>query len=37
LRLVDYTWTVVRFAGSRGLPATATAWRDAIFQKPLSF
>ena len=31
------TWTVVRFAGSRGLPATATAWRDAIFQKPLSF
>jgi hypothetical protein len=31
------TWTVVRFAGSRGLPATATVWRDAIFQKPLSF
>jgi uncharacterized membrane protein (UPF0182 family) len=21
------TWTVVRFAGSRGLPASATAWR----------
>ena len=31
------TWTVVRFAGSRGLPAAATAWQDAIFQKPLSF
>jgi uncharacterized membrane protein (UPF0182 family) len=31
------TWTVVRFAGSRGLPPGATAWRDAIFQKPLSF
>jgi uncharacterized membrane protein (UPF0182 family) len=31
------TWTVVRFAGSRGLPATATAWHDAVFQKPLSF
>jgi len=31
------TWTVVRFAGSRGLPAAATAWHDAIFQKPLSF
>ena len=31
------TWTVVRFAGSRGLPAVATAWHDAIFQKPLSF
>ena len=31
------TWTVVRFAGSRGLPAAATVWRDAIFQKPLSF
>jgi len=31
------TWTVVRFAGSRGLPAAATAWRDAVFQKPLSF
>src|SRR5579872_5679553 len=31
------TWTVVRFAGSRGLPAAASAWHDAIFQKPLSF
>ncbi|MBZ5583905.1 MAG: UPF0182 family protein [Acidobacteriia bacterium] len=31
------TWTVVRFAGSRGLPAAVTAWHDAVFQKPLSF
>ncbi|MGA2194012.1 MAG: UPF0182 family protein, partial [Bryobacteraceae bacterium] len=31
------TWTVVRFAGSRGLPAAATAWRDTVFDKPLSF
>jgi len=31
------TWTVVRFAGSRGLPPAATAWHDAVFQKPLSF
>ncbi len=31
------TWAVVRFAGSRGLPAAATAWHDAIFNKPLSF
>jgi uncharacterized protein len=31
------TWTVVRYAGSRGLPAAATAWHDAVFQKPLSF
>src|SRR5215469_13580347 len=31
------TWTVVRFAGSRGLPATATVWHDAVFGKPLSF
>jgi uncharacterized membrane protein (UPF0182 family) len=30
------TWTVVRFAGSRGLPA-ATAWHDAVFNQPLSF
>ena len=30
-------WTVVRFAGSRGLPAAATTWRDAVFDKPLSF
>ncbi|HXK01766.1 MAG TPA: UPF0182 family protein [Verrucomicrobiae bacterium] len=31
------TWTVVRFAGSRGLPAAATAWHDAVFGKPLAF
>ncbi len=31
------TWTVVRFAGSRGLPAAATAWHDAVFGRPLSF
>jgi len=31
------TWTVVRFAGSRGLPAAATAWHDVIFNRPLSF
>src|SRR5665647_1545632 len=31
------TWTVVRFAGSRGLPAATTAWHDAIFNQPLSF
>ncbi|MBZ5624882.1 MAG: UPF0182 family protein [Acidobacteriia bacterium] len=31
------TWTVVRFAGSRGLPAAATAWHDSVFLKPLSF
>jgi hypothetical protein len=31
------TWTVVRFAGARGLAPAATAWRDAVFQKPLSF
>ncbi len=31
------TWTVVRFAGSRGLPASTAAWHDAIFLKPLSF
>ena len=30
-------WTVVRFAGSRGLPAAATAWHDAVFNQPLSF
>jgi uncharacterized protein len=30
------TWTVVRFAGSRGLPA-ATEWHDAVFGQPLSF
>ncbi len=31
------TWSVVRFAGSRGLPAVATAWHDPVFAKPLSF
>lgn len=31
------TWTVVRFAGSRGLPAAATGWHDAVFGQPLSF
>jgi uncharacterized membrane protein (UPF0182 family) len=31
------TWAVVRFAGSRGLPAVTTAWHDVVFQKPLSF
>ena len=31
------TWTVVRFAGSRGLPAAATVWHDAVFGRPLSF
>ena len=30
-------WTVVRYLGSRGLPAEATAWRDPIFGSPLSF
>jgi uncharacterized protein len=31
------TWTVVRFAGSRGISAAATGWHDPVFQKPLSF
>ncbi len=31
------TWTVVRFAGSRGLPAAASGWQDTVFGKPLSF
>ncbi len=31
------TWTVVRFAGSRGLPAATSSWHDAVFLKPLSF
>jgi uncharacterized membrane protein (UPF0182 family) len=34
--LID-NWTVVRYAGSRGLPAAATAWHDAVFGQPLSF
>ncbi|HUB31631.1 MAG TPA: UPF0182 family protein, partial [Bryobacteraceae bacterium] len=31
------TWTVVRFAGSRGIAAGATGWHDPVFQRPLSF
>jgi uncharacterized protein len=31
------TWAVVRFAGSRGLPAATSSWHDAVFLKPLSF
>jgi len=31
------TWTVIRFAGSRGLATPATAWHDAVFARPLSF
>ena len=31
------TWTVVRFFGSRNLPAQATTWQDAVFGLPLSF
>src|SRR5262245_4569602 len=31
------SWTVMRYAGSRGLPAATTAWHDAAFGKPLSF
>jgi uncharacterized protein len=31
------TWTVVRFAGSRGLAASTSAWHDAVFHQPLSF
>jgi uncharacterized membrane protein (UPF0182 family) len=30
-------WTVVRFAGSRGLVAAAAGWHDSVFQQPLSF
>ncbi len=28
---------MVRFAGSRGLVASAAGWRDSVFQQPLSF
>src|SRR5262249_52473340 len=31
------SWTVMRYAGSRGLPAATAAWHDAAFGKPLSF
>ncbi|MDQ6699423.1 MAG: UPF0182 family protein [Acidobacteriota bacterium] len=30
-------WTIVRYLGSRSLTADATAWRDTVFGKPLSF
>jgi len=31
------TWTVVRYLGSRNLPAGAAAWHDPIFNRPLAF
>ena len=31
------TWTVVRYFGSRSLSASATAWHDPIFGRPLAF
>ena len=31
------TWTVIRFAGSRGLATSSAAWHDAVFARPLSF
>jgi uncharacterized membrane protein (UPF0182 family) len=31
------SWTVVRFAGSRSLPSTASSFHDVVFAKPLSF
>jgi uncharacterized membrane protein (UPF0182 family) len=31
------TWTVVRYAGARGLAADPSAWRDAVFGRPLAF
>src|SRR5215472_11421421 len=31
------TWTVVRYAGSRGLPASTAVWHDPIFGQPLAF
>src|SRR6202795_101502 len=33
---IDY-WTVMRFFGSRGLAAPATAWRDQVFSRGLPF
>ncbi len=30
-------WTVVRYLGSRSLTGDPSAWRDTVFQKPLSF
>ena len=31
------TWTVVRYFGGRDLAGAATAWRDPVFDNPLSF
>jgi uncharacterized membrane protein (UPF0182 family) len=31
------TWTVVRYFGSRQLPAEATVWQDPVFGQPLLF
>ena len=31
------TWTVVRYFGGRDLAGAATAWRDPVFNNPLSF
>jgi uncharacterized membrane protein (UPF0182 family) len=31
------TWTVVRYFGGRDLGGAATAWRDPVFNNPLSF
>ncbi len=31
------SWTVVRYAGSRSLPADARAWHDPVFGLPLGF
>ncbi|MDQ6704481.1 MAG: UPF0182 family protein, partial [Acidobacteriota bacterium] len=30
-------WTIVRYLGSRSIVTDTTAWRDTVFQKPLSF
>ena len=30
-------WTVVRYLGSRNLPAGATEWHDPVFGRPLAF
>ena len=31
------SWVVVRYFGSRNLPAESTAWHDSVFGHPLSF
>ncbi len=31
------TWTIVRYAGARGVPLEANAWRDSVFGMPLKF